>query len=609
MKSIGVLIPLLCATSVVLAENLDSAKTFTVTGVYVADESSLLSGNATPPGDQETDDWSSATVAVSYTTENEAGALESVELEAKGFVDGKVSLAGEISEPTDIVISVRTETNRSLSLSTVATPGGEEISFVLMNFQSFPPDRLALVGSYRRVKDLSKKFTISGDFSSIDKNLTSANVRVNGWGYDGNGNQKEIGSGDMLLDDGKFVFEGEIDESDVVSIFVQGHDPYFRSMTQAVVEQGSAIRVYAPDGSNQIVAVADMEESGRHAKLIESWQQSDEYLATLQEHAEALREFEAQREAEPLVIDEASAGSESAANTTKNEEPAKREENAEADLEETSKESSGTQNDVAVAEGCEHVSLAKVKREVRNLSDLDNLPRHYYLSQRLAKMESDGLEHIASNAVDPFDALLAMELGAFNFRSENRKQGLVVYDRIAEMLDKELVARRVAPSRDSLASYIEVNDNDKNLVPGQKAPNFKHSDLEGKDISLQDVLAENEVVLVDFWASWCAPCIAKFPEMKEFYGEYGDKGFEVLSLSIDSTWEAWEQASKVHGLPWTSLGEIEGWAGSTAHTYGVQHIPKSYLLDSEGCITQKDITLEDLEKVLANQFGDFATID
>ena len=134
MKSIGVLIPLLCATSVVLAENLDSAKTFTVTGVYVADESSLLSGNATPLGDQETDDWSSATVAVSYTTENEAGALESVELEAKGFVDGKVSLAGEISEPTDIVISVRTETNRSLSLSTVATPGGEEISFVLMNF-------------------------------------------------------------------------------------------------------------------------------------------------------------------------------------------------------------------------------------------------------------------------------------------------------------------------------------------------------------------------------------------------------------------------------------------------------------------------------------------
>lgn len=154
-------------------------------------------------------------------------------------------------------------------------------------------------------------------------------------------------------------------------------------------------------------------------------------------------------------------------------------------------------------------------------------------------MESDGLEHIASNAVDPFDALLAMELGAFNFRSEIRKQGLVVYDRITEMLDKELVARRVTPSRDSLASYIEVNDNDKNLVPGQKAPNFKHSDLEWKDISLQDVLAENEVVLIDFWASWCVPCIAKFPEMKEFYSEYGDKEFEVLSLSIDSTWEAW----------------------------------------------------------------------
>lgn len=604
MKSVLVAGSVLYACTGVFADIVDSQSAFKISGEYIAEESNLNENAESPTSDSGLVDLSTTTIVATYETTNESGTTAKAELASGKFQDRKVLLTGKINEPTDIVIEVQIDGNTVLSLPAVLTPGGEEISFAFLDFQSFPPDRLAFVGYSPRVKNPRKKFTISGDFSSIGKDLTLANVRVTGWGYDENGKQKAIGSGDMLLKDGQFLFEGEIEETDLVNIYIQGHDPYFRTQTQAVVERGSVISVYSPESANQIVATSG---SGRHAKLIESWQQSDEYLSAMHEYAVAVREFEARQTEQPLLENEESTNSsESNENETLSSESPELEEVDESKTEETKELSTNTKIALVQAEGCEHVVLEDVKHEARDHSSVGNLPRHYFLSQRLAKIESDALEAIASNAEDSFDALLAMELGAFNFQSENRKKGLAVYDRLATELDEELVARRVSPSRDSLASYIEVNDNDSSLVPGQKVPNFQHPNLEGEETSLQDILEDKAVVLIDFWASWCAPCIAKFPKMKELYGAYGGEGFEILSNSIDSTQEAWEQASAQHELPWTSVGEIEGWYGATARAYGVQHIPKSYLVDSEGCILQKDIAIEDLEEVLVSRFGSLA---
>lgn len=602
MKKVLVFVTSVCAALSGIAESLESKKTFKIAGEYIAIESKLPEGTKAPsPNELETVDYSSGEVLVTYQSANENGETETVELVSGMFVDGKVSLVGEIDEPTEILIAVKAGQNQELTLQAVATPGGEEISFALLDFKSFPPDRLAFVGSSKRVKDPSKKFTISGNFSSIDKDLSLANVRVTGWGFDENGEQKQIGSGDMLLVDSKFLFEGEIDEPDVVNIYIQGHDPYFRTQTQAVVETGSVISVYSPGSANRIVATA---ESGRHTELIESWQQSEEYLVTMQEYANALREHESQRLDQPLLVDDENGINSNVEVASVGDEESPLNEIDEEDTESTTEGLTEAAAKTSLAEGCEHVAIKNVKAEVRDLSVRANLPRHYHLSQKLAEIQSEALQDIAINAEDPFDSLLAMELGAIDFRSENNKEGLAVYDRLAASLDPDIVARRVTASRDSLASYIEVNDNDKRLVPGQKAPNFQHPTLDGKEVALNDVLAEKEVVLVDFWASWCAPCIAKFPRMKEFYSAFGESGFEIVSNSIDSTHEAWELASEEHELPWTSVGEIEGWHGTTARAYGVQHIPKSFLLDSSGCIIQKDIAIEDLEQVLTNHFGD-----
>ena len=77
-------------------------------------------------------------------------------------------------------------------------------------------------------------------------------------------------------------------------------------------------------------------------------------------------------------------------------------------------------------------------------------------------------------------------------------------------------------------------------------------------MSLSDILDEKEYVLVDFWASWCGPCIATFPALKDLYASFGKHGFEIVSVSIDDTRENWSYMTEEHELPWINLGELEG---------------------------------------------------
>lgn len=148
----------------------------------------------------------------------------------------------------------------------------------------------------------------------------------------------------------------------------------------------------------------------------------------------------------------------------------------------------------------------------------------------------------------------------------------------------------------------EQQRNDKKLVPGQKVSDFSLVDLDGEKVSLFDVLQEKNTVLIDFWASWCGPCVASFPKLKELRANHGQDGFEVVAISIDSTHEEWAEGSEKYEIPWINLGELESWDGEVATLYGVHFIPKSYLIDSEGCILQKDLPIDLLEKVVVSRF-------
>ena len=97
---------------------------------------------------------------------------------------------------------------------------------------------------------------------------------------------------------------------------------------------------------------------------------------------------------------------------------------------------------------------------------------------------------------------------------------------------------------------------------------------------------EGKVVLVDFWATWCGPCIVELPNVIENYEQYHDKGFEVVGISIDNEKAPVDKFVADRKLPWSILynddPDATGWSNPMAVRYGITGIPAAYLIDQEG---------------------------
>lgn len=130
----------------------------------------------------------------------------------------------------------------------------------------------------------------------------------------------------------------------------------------------------------------------------------------------------------------------------------------------------------------------------------------------------------------------------------------------------------------------------------QVLPDFPPTvDLEGKPVSLADY--RGKVLLLDFWAVWCGPCIGEIPNVKEVYEKYHDKGFDVIGISLDNDETVLCEFIKENQLPWRQIFDGEGWSGPLAKKYGVRSIPAPFLLDQEGkviSVNARDPLLEEL---------------
>ena len=90
-------------------------------------------------------------------------------------------------------------------------------------------------------------------------------------------------------------------------------------------------------------------------------------------------------------------------------------------------------------------------------------------------------------------------------------------------------------------------------------------DRNGNDVSLLDEVKKHPFTVIDFWASWCGPCMAEMPNMKALYEEYRDRGLGIIGLSLDKDREAWIQTIDKMGLNWTHLSDLKGWESLAAH--------------------------------------------
>ncbi len=135
------------------------------------------------------------------------------------------------------------------------------------------------------------------------------------------------------------------------------------------------------------------------------------------------------------------------------------------------------------------------------------------------------------------------------------------------------------------------------LVKGATFPDFQVTDLEGKPLSIAKY--KGKVVLVDFWATWCGPCVAELPHVKETYEKHHKSGFEVVGISLDSQKEQLTSFLKKHDMPWPQFFDGQGWENELAQKYGIQSIPATFLIDGSGTIIGSDLRGDNLERAVA----------
>ncbi|HEY0257370.1 MAG TPA: TlpA disulfide reductase family protein, partial [Candidatus Methylacidiphilales bacterium] len=139
------------------------------------------------------------------------------------------------------------------------------------------------------------------------------------------------------------------------------------------------------------------------------------------------------------------------------------------------------------------------------------------------------------------------------------------------------------------------------LKVGAPFPDFKEQDVNGAPMSVSGL--KGKVVLVDFWATWCPPCVMELPSVRAAYEKYHDRGFDILGVSLDQDKATLVRFLKKNKVPWPQYFDGQGFDNKLAQKYGILVIPATFLLDRKGNILAKDLAGEELDEAVANALG------
>jgi thiol-disulfide isomerase/thioredoxin len=122
------------------------------------------------------------------------------------------------------------------------------------------------------------------------------------------------------------------------------------------------------------------------------------------------------------------------------------------------------------------------------------------------------------------------------------------------------------------------------------------TDTDGKEFDLAEM--EDKVVLVDFWATWCGPCVAELPHVIETYNKYKNKGFEVVGISLDDNIDTLKTFTQQNKMTWPQYFDGKVWENEIAQRFGIKGIPATFLVGKDGKIVASNLRGNALEEAV-----------
>ncbi len=249
---------------------------------------------------------------------------------------------------------------------------------------------------------------------------------------------------------------------------------------------------------------------------------------------------------------------------------------------------------LTVTEGLQNQEFYRLMRaQADAMSQIESLiPEDFNAGQPLAPEVEDSIEAISNRLVDNYIATMKSHVPS--------ALSDVILMQIHQTMDPDTlnaVLDIMEAHEPHYPGYLQIREHitrQAKTNPGQPFIPISQPDAQGNLVDLADIVKKSRLTLLDFWASWCAPCRAEMPTLVQANKLFAKKGLTIVSVSLDADAQKWQDAIKSLNMDWLNISDLKAWDNVAADAYNVEAIPSSFLISADGTILAKNLRGQEL---------------